>query len=130
MSAWFKALDEECYQEYRAHFKYMASITRLCGLEVSKVQCWLGLAVLRNLQVFNHKDKGDVRDGWVGMTCFGDFTGGELCLPQLSLKLDFKPGDVILFRSSVLEHWVNECNGPRSSFVFFSHFTKETMGPK
>jgi hypothetical protein len=128
LAAWFRALDPEQYEAYRAHFQHLVDVTPLKILEVSNSQCWLGLAVLRNLQVHNHKDKGDVKDGWVAMTCFGDFTeGGELCLPQLDLKLHFRPRDVVFFRSSVLEHFVTKANGQRSSFVFFSHSCAETL---
>ena len=63
LAAWFRALDPEQYEAYRAHFQHLVDVTPLKILEVSNSQCWLGLAVLRNLQVHNHKDKGDVKDG-------------------------------------------------------------------
>lgn len=46
---------------------------------------------------------------------------GDIWLYQtdLGVKLDFKPGDIILFRSSLLEHFVTDFEGDRSSIVFF-----------
>lgn len=61
------------------------------------------------------------------MTCVGAFSGGELCLPQLDVKLAFQPGDVVFFRSAVLEHFIAPCTLPRSSFVFFSHSNAENL---
>jgi predicted 2-oxoglutarate/Fe(II)-dependent dioxygenase YbiX len=55
------------------------------------------------------------------MTCLGGFTGGELCLPDLDVKLRFLPGDVIMFRSAVLQHFIRATIGERSSCVFFSY---------
>jgi hypothetical protein len=87
MSAWFRALDEERYQEYRAHFKHLASITALGSLQVSNTQCFLGIAVLRTLQVHNHKDEGDVRDGWAAMTCIGTLRGASSACLNLGASL-------------------------------------------
>ena len=90
--------------------------------QVSRRACFHGLALLRNLQVDAHKDRSDVPNGWVAMVCLGDFSGGYLALPDLGVKLDFKPGDIILFRSRLLEHFVTDFEGDRSSIVFVSDF--------
>ena len=55
------------------------------------------------------------------MVCWGDFSGGYLALPDLRVKLDFKPGDIIFFGSRLLEHFVTDFEGKRSSMVFFTH---------
>lgn len=89
--------------------------------KVSRRACFHGLALLRNLQVDAHKDRSDVPNGWVAMVCWGDFSGGYLALPDLGVKLDFKPGDIIFFRSRLLEHFVTDFEGERSSMVFFTH---------
>lgn len=78
------------------------------------------MAVLKNLQVGPHKDTEDGRDGWVGMTYLGDFAGGDLVIPALNCKLQHRPGDVVFFRSAVLEHWVSHFEGERFALVLFS----------
>ena len=55
------------------------------------------------------------------MVCWGDFSGGYLALPDLRVKLDFKPGDIIFFRSRLLEHFITDFEGERSNMVFFTH---------
>jgi hypothetical protein len=118
---WFEMLDPDAYARYHENWEYFANQTPLRALRVTKRQCFLGTAVLRGVQVGIHTDKGDVRDGWVAMVCTGGFTGGELCIPGLGLKLAFKPGDIIFFRSRLLEHFVTDFVGKRTSMVFFSH---------
>ena len=55
------------------------------------------------------------------MTCLGTFNGAEL------YKLNYKQGDVVLFRPSVLEHFVAKADAPRSLFVLFSHTSAATL---
>ena len=47
--------------------------------------------------------------------------------PSIDVKLAFQPGDVVFFRSAVLEHFIAPCTLPRSSFVFFSHSNAENL---
>ncbi|KAI9770860.1 MAG: hypothetical protein M1839_003023 [Geoglossum umbratile] len=83
----FEGFDPAGYSRYRANWNYLVSITPLKLLEVSRRQCFLGMAVLHGAKVGIHKDKGDVKDGWVAMICCGEFEGGDLCMPGLGLKL-------------------------------------------
>lgn len=105
---------------YRSNYESQCKASALGQFRVSNRSCFHCLAVLVNAQVGPHKDSGDVREGWVAMACFGDFKGGELCLPALGYKVPFQPGDVVLFRSAVLEHWIEPFNGTRYSCVFFT----------
>lgn len=95
--------------------------------ETSLRACFMCMALLRNTRVGPHKDRDDFKADWVAMCCFGEFEGSALCLPDLRLegidgsgraKLDYKPGDVMFLRASVLEHFVAPFLGNRSVFVF------------
>ncbi|PVH80933.1 hypothetical protein DL98DRAFT_654382 [Cadophora sp. DSE1049] len=122
ISLWFETIDRQRYKSYRQQVDLMTKAnTGLEAVKFANNHSFLGMASLRNVQVRNQRDRGDIRDGWVGMTCTGAFTGGELCLPDLNLKLRFLPGDVIFFRSCALQHFINTTTGERSSLVFFSH---------
>lgn len=83
--------------------------------------CFQGLVVIKNLAALPHKDSSDYKTGWVAMCCFGGFTGGELVIPVLKMVFKFQPGDVIFFRSALLEHYVLPFEGDRTSLVFFTH---------
>ncbi|KAI9823526.1 MAG: hypothetical protein M1826_007738 [Phylliscum demangeonii] len=37
--------------------------------------------------------------GWVAVCCFGDFTGGDVLLPELDVRLCLRPGDVLFLRA-------------------------------
>ncbi|RYP44302.1 hypothetical protein DL768_009221 [Monosporascus sp. mg162] len=41
---------------------------------------------------------------------------GDLCFPQLGLKVDYKPGGCVVFRGAELEHFVETGTGPAHSF--------------
>jgi hypothetical protein len=117
----FQEVDPQAYEEYKANHKRQCRETpELEMLRVSNRTCFHCIAVLVNAQVGPHKDSNDVLRGWVAMACFGDFKGGELCLPSLGYRIPFQPGDVVLFRSAVLEHWVAPFKGTRYSCVFFT----------
>ena len=79
------------------------------------------MAVLCSAKVGIHKNRGDVKDSWVAMICCREFEGGELCFLGLGLKLEHKPGDVIFFCSTLLEHFISNFDGNRTSLVFFSY---------
>lgn len=55
------------------------------------------------------------------MCCWGKFTGGDLVIPALKQRFEFKPGDVVILRSTLLAHYIMPYEGERSSIVFFSH---------
>ncbi|KAI5842218.1 hypothetical protein DFP73DRAFT_608522 [Morchella snyderi] len=77
-----------------------------------------GLALLRNMRVRPHRDGGDRKLGFTMTICAGDFTDGYLVLPSLKIKLDFKPGDVIMFKSALLEHYMTKFEGDRTCFNY------------
>jgi hypothetical protein len=59
----FEGIDTETYNKYKNNYNYLADNTPLKLLRVSKRSCFLGLAVLRNLQAEPHKDVSDAKDG-------------------------------------------------------------------
>ncbi|GJN87062.1 hypothetical protein Rhopal_000006-T1 [Rhodotorula paludigena] len=82
---------------------------------------WSGVALLRNAEVDPHFDSNDARYGWIAETVAGDFSGGEMFLPQLGIVVPVRPGNVLLMRSGLLEHCVLPCTGERCAVVAFRH---------
>ena len=120
----FQEVDPWAYHVYRANFHHWASKWEFMkGHYISARCCFLSMAVLVNQQVLPHRDGGDVEDGWVIMTVFGDFEGGYLCLPDLGVRVPFQPNDVVIFRSALLEHYITAFKGQRYSAVFFTKAT-------
>ncbi|RPB23438.1 hypothetical protein L211DRAFT_268831 [Terfezia boudieri ATCC MYA-4762] len=90
-------------------------------LTTSRRAWFQGIVFIRNLAAEPHKDRSDYADGWVIMCCWGDFVDANLVIPALNLRFAFKPGDVVIFRSTLLGHYIMPFEGERSSTVFFSH---------
>lgn len=94
MSLWFETIDKPDYTRFRNQVDKMVDAdTGLGAFRFAKTQAFLGFAALRNIQSHNHKDRSEhaCRDGWAGMTCVCDFKGGELCFPDLDVKLRYIP---------------------------------------
>lgn len=68
-----------------------------------------------------HKDKGDVKDGFVAITCYGNFEGAHAVFPELDTKLDQRPGDILFAMSAVSIHYITPIeSGERQSHVRFT----------
>ncbi|KAI1076621.1 hypothetical protein F5B20DRAFT_593892 [Whalleya microplaca] len=68
-----------------------------------------------------HKDKTDVKKGFAGLVLLGQYEGGDLCFPQMGLKLDYQPGGCVIFRGAELEHFVQDWNGYRIFLLVTNH---------
>lgn len=80
------------------------------------------MVLVANEWVQKHRDLRDVKDGWCAISCFGDFVGGESCLPDLSLRIPFQNRDIMFIRSFALEHFVRIWSGrERFTLVQFMH---------
>jgi Oxygenase domain of the 2OGFeDO superfamily len=51
----------------------------------------------RNWQTWYHRDKHDLRNGWIALFALGKFTGGELVIPRYRVAFYMGPGDVLFF---------------------------------
>lgn len=123
-AAIFKAIDADLYKEYADC--YERTICRLDGLRNvwSPSSVWCSMVLITNLNVDPHRDRTDRKDGWVLVQCFGDFDeeGGQTVCPELGLIFNMRPGDIILMRSAILEHYVRPwLTGKRVSCVYWTH---------
>src|SRR5690606_27430627 len=100
--------DPQTHLQYMSGYRTACNSSALGGYHVTRRACFEGLAVVRNMAVEPHRDSKDMVDGYAAMMPWGKFEGSYLVLPELGIKLDFRPGDVILFRSAVLEHYLTK----------------------
>ena len=66
-----------------------------------------------------HLDFHDYKLGWAWVWCVGDFVEGELCLPQLGIKIPLVPGQMIAFMAWSLAHCSAPISGRRIVFTGF-----------
>jgi hypothetical protein len=69
-----------------------------------------------------HWDINDEKNCFCALVALGNYEGGELCFPQLKLYISLKPGQIIIFRSSLLLHGnFKLTKGIRHSIVYYVH---------
>ncbi|TFK58028.1 hypothetical protein BDN72DRAFT_907163 [Pluteus cervinus] len=79
---------------------------------------FLGFALNLCVATSAHKDRND--KAICAVVPFGEWTGGELCLYELGLVFDVKPGDIIMFPSDKVTHFNLDFIGKRGSFALQS----------
>jgi hypothetical protein len=96
--------------------------TKTCAWEA-----WTSRAFLFNVQTGPHQDVKDDPSSYAAITTFGEFTGGDLVIPQLGggLKFRLQPRDVIFIKGRLV-HFVSPWEpkgekGRRFSVVHFNH---------
>ncbi|RYP72174.1 hypothetical protein DL770_008004 [Monosporascus sp. CRB-9-2] len=83
---------------------------------------WATLCVLGiNSFTERHVDKNDIKYGFASLIPLGDYKGGDLCFPQLGIKLDYQPGACVVFRGAELQHFVDDWTGYRIFLLFTNH---------
>ncbi|KAI9780820.1 MAG: hypothetical protein M1816_002656 [Peltula sp. TS41687] len=117
----FEGIDKPAYDRYCGNYERLARNTDLYGLHFSKRDCWATLGLLVNWMVGPHFDRQDPKDGYVADLVSGSFTGGELVIPELSVQIALQPGDILLMRSRLLEHFLAPFSGERYAFIYFQH---------
>ncbi|KAK0748606.1 hypothetical protein B0T21DRAFT_407105 [Apiosordaria backusii] len=68
-----------------------------------------------------HKDRNDIAGGLAGLCTLGRYQGGNLCIPQLNLKVPSRPGACALIRGTDLDHLVSDYSGPRFFIIGTNH---------
>jgi thiamine kinase-like enzyme len=79
------------------------------------------MAFICNKQSAPHTNDKDTQYGWVAMFCHGDFTGGNLILPQSNFAIKYRPGMLIYLCSNLLHQYIFKFKGTRMGMVNFTH---------
>ncbi|KAG4434110.1 hypothetical protein IFR05_010419 [Cadophora sp. M221] len=81
--------------------------------------------MVRNKSVPSHKNCFDRR--LTVETVYGDFTGGDFCLPDINQRLEFRSRDFIAMDARATAHCVTEFRGARTALVFLSKSDSTTV---
>jgi len=68
-----------------------------------------------------HKDQKDFRNGLCFDIPFGDWIGGNIILEEVNIEVKVKPGDLFIFDSSHIHHWIEKYEGRRNSVILTAH---------
>lgn len=72
-----------------------------------------------------HIDWNDCIQKYALIMCWGKFTGGEFCAPQLDMRIPMRSGSVIAARTRVLAHCATLVGQGRR--IVFTCFTDSTL---
>jgi hypothetical protein len=119
LAAVLHAADPEYYSECMDIMQHMPPGTEI--LNTCNGDPFTGKAILVNKRTLLHRDLNDVKHGLAIMCVYGKFIGGEFCLPDLGIKVRYQPGDLIVFRSYMLNHFIASWSGDfRYTTVYFN----------
>ncbi|KAI0010968.1 hypothetical protein F4779DRAFT_575387, partial [Xylariaceae sp. FL0662B] len=68
-----------------------------------------------------HSDINDIAGGMAGLVTLGDYKGGNMCLPQLGLKIPYAPGTCAVIAGDVLDHLITDYSGTRFFLIGTNH---------
>jgi hypothetical protein len=107
-------------QELRARVEREHAFARTTGILDPSV--YEGHEILMNVRSTIHVDRQDPKKSFAGMAALGYHRGGYLVLPQLGLRIRLEPGDFVLIRGRMLQHFVEDWEGgQRISIPYFTH---------
>ncbi|KAH0543089.1 hypothetical protein FGG08_002603 [Glutinoglossum americanum] len=67
-------------------------------------------AALINVLTEAHMDCNDWENGWAWIGVLGDFNGGDLCMPQLGIRVPMPAGSIAGMRGGDLKHFIARWN--------------------
>jgi hypothetical protein len=122
ISIMFAAVDPYTWRRYRDVYVRMASEFRLVKeCDPNRIQCFVGHYTLINMLTTPHWDTKDPPRVWeVAMLVVGDFSEGELCIPELGVAIQYQRGDVVFLRLWMLMHFIKRYRGPERYAVLYA----------
>ena len=119
MCAFAEAIDAERYTENKKHFDFITSQDpEFAEKKLADFQCHLCQSHVVNRTVLPHKDV--LNYGPVIETCWGDFVGGDFCLPEVGVTLPFQRGVFIYMEAAIVSHAVQHVTGDRGAWVQYN----------
>jgi hypothetical protein len=117
----FKVLDHSLRHEYRDVFQGLNPSVKISTTEE---EVFTLRAVIINLLTEDHVDNGDWRAGLSFLAPLGDFTGADLCLPALKIRVPLPSGSIGSIRGREFRHFITSWIG--KGRVGVVHTTHET----
>ncbi|KAI0470020.1 hypothetical protein GGR56DRAFT_684135 [Xylariaceae sp. FL0804] len=106
------------YRQCRDLFRALPATVKMAISEPTFVT----LAVVGiNLSTQRHVDTNDVQSSFASLGPKGDYTGENLCFPQLCLQLHYQPGKAAISRGAELEHFIADWVGCRVSLLYTNY---------
>lgn len=108
-------------QEFPALSLFLSSFAATATGDHDTFAGFPNFGVVNGATLKPHIDTNDSRNSLCMIFVAGDFSGGNLCFPELNIEIALRPGDLIVFKSHLLKH--NTCmytGEERYAFVFYA----------
>ncbi|KAH0536730.1 hypothetical protein FGG08_006438 [Glutinoglossum americanum] len=110
----FPIVDPKLQKAYGAAYQRLDPGEKIfCTTEDPKKELFPLRAVLVNTLTEPHVDSNDWIGGWAWISPFGVFSGGDICLPQLGVRVPLPPGGIAGLRGRELIHFAGKWSGSR-----------------
>ncbi|KAI1811335.1 hypothetical protein GGS20DRAFT_593292 [Poronia punctata] len=118
-----RSLDRGCYEEGREVWRNLPVGQRITtSVDPDNGDDFMSLFAFGvNGYTQRHSDIQDISEGLAGLFSFGDYQGGNLCIPQLGIKVKYQPGTCAILRGTALEHLVQDYSGTRFFIIGTNH---------
>lgn len=111
VSRWIKALEPASWKEQNDFYQRLRDKNKLDHFDQGREGCHTSLALLINVAVGPHRDDKDVPDNLTAINCWGECEGGDQVFTVLERKIHLEPGDLVLARYALLEHFLEDITG-------------------
>ncbi|KAI9770364.1 MAG: hypothetical protein M1839_003206 [Geoglossum umbratile] len=113
----FRIVDNPMREQYHAAWQRLLPAVRVSTTENEPFTL---RAVLINVLTEAHIDCNDWENGWAWIGVLGDFNDGDLCMPQLGIRVPMPAGSITGMRGRDLEHFIAKWSGRRRYSVVHS----------
>ena len=121
VSILFAAIDPPTWRRYREVYQLAVSQDQILqDCDRGHGHCFVGHYLVINMLTTPHYDTTDPPTGWVAMAIVGNYTDGQLIIPELGIVLPYRSGDIVFIRSWMLLHFIREYSGTERFVIVFS----------
>jgi hypothetical protein len=117
----FRLLDPELLEEYEKAAREIAKLENIPFQTRRDIDPFIIKALLVNVMTNEHKDLSDWKFGFAALVPVGDFTGGDLLLRELGLRIEAPSGCIQFMRGHELAHSIAKWEGRRFVVVAATH---------
>jgi hypothetical protein len=105
-------------------YLHPALAATLSSRPLLRQRAWHCLAFRQGHAHVEHIDLNDDLHQFTIIFVLGNFTGGDLILPQLRIRIPLKPGQILFLRTRYVVHYASDYQGIR---YIFSGFMDSTL---
>ena len=115
----FRIVDNPMREQYRMTWKKLQPATRIATIDD---ELFTLRAILVNVLTEVHTDCNDWKNGWAWIGIVGDFTNGDLCMPQLGIQVPMPAGSITGMRGRDFQHFITRWSGKQRYSIVHSYW--------